>query len=129
VCVSVCLCHGVCVEVRGQLVRLSSFLLLFRSWGLISGCQIWWQVSLYFEQSCWPIIYFFERQTDRHELCRSSSTIPALWRQRQEDKASLIYILSSKTARSTERPCLKTKIPTPNPKYATYHFLLELFSS
>ena len=39
--------------------------------------------------------------------------IPALGRQRQADlcefKASLIYSVSSRTARATKRPCLKKK--------------------
>lgn len=49
----ICVCR--CMEVRGQLERISFFLLLYcGSWGLNLGRQAWWQVPLPTDPYCWP---------------------------------------------------------------------------
>lgn len=58
-CVCVCVCAGVCVsvfvEIRGRPKTGVSFLFLLPcGFGkLDSGCEVWWQVPLPNEPSCW----------------------------------------------------------------------------
>ena len=52
VCVSIHITH---VKVRGQLVRVSSFLLPLGFWNLNSGLQAWQQVPFPAEPSHWPL--------------------------------------------------------------------------
>lgn len=49
------LCHGMGVEVRGQLAFFcDNFLSFCVFWGEILGCQAWQQVSFLTEPSRWP---------------------------------------------------------------------------
>ena len=53
ICVSVCACHDMRMQVRGQLAGISSLLPPYELWGLNSGCQAWEQVPLLPELSQW----------------------------------------------------------------------------
>lgn len=48
-----------CMEVRGRLARVRSFLLLFGFWGMYPGHQTQWQTPLPAKPSCQPCIYIF----------------------------------------------------------------------
>lgn len=47
-------CHGLCVQMRGQLVGIASLLLPCESWRLNWGFQACWQMPLPAEPSCLP---------------------------------------------------------------------------
>lgn len=48
-------CRWMFMEIRGQLLRVGSPFLLYRTWELNLGCQMWWWVLvLLTEPSCWP---------------------------------------------------------------------------
>lgn len=55
---SLCACHNVCMVITGQLVRTSSLLPLYGSWGLNSGPQAWKQGPLPFEPIYGLILIF-----------------------------------------------------------------------
>lgn len=51
-------CHGVCVEVKRQLARVSSLFLLYDFQGLNPDHQPWQQAPLPSEPSSQPFLYF-----------------------------------------------------------------------
>lgn len=58
-----CICHGMCMEIRGQLVEIGSLLSPCGSDGLNSDHQAWSQTPLPPEPSCHPTIYFYRKVT------------------------------------------------------------------